>query len=252
MSISVETLALAKKYTDESGGGGGGGGTSNYNQLSNLPQINGVTITGNKSAADLSLASSSDIPEAATAAPSDLGTAAVGSSTKYAKEDHVHKMPTASDIGAGTYSKPSGGIPASDLASGVIPTIPSAYSSEPEMDGTASAGSSTSWAKGDHVHPSDTSKADKTSYVTVTGTSVTQTGTDNTMYLCGELTDLTFTAPVSGICAVRFTSGTTPTVVVLTGVTMPDGWAGAEASTVYEINILDGYGLVAKWSVSGS
>lgn len=40
------------------------------------------------------------------------------------------------------------------------PTIPTAYTSAPEMDGTASAGSSTAWAKGDHVHPSDTSKAD--------------------------------------------------------------------------------------------
>lgn len=32
------------------------------------------------------------------------------------------------------------------------------YTSNPAMDGTASAGSSTSYAKGDHVHPSDTSK----------------------------------------------------------------------------------------------
>lgn len=30
----------------------------------------------------------------------------------------------AADVGAGTYSKPSGGIPASDLAAGVIPTVP--------------------------------------------------------------------------------------------------------------------------------
>lgn len=37
--------------------------------------------------------------------------------------------------------------------------IPTAYTSNPAMDGTASAGSSTSWAKGDHVHPSDTSRA---------------------------------------------------------------------------------------------
>lgn len=31
---------------------------------------------------------------------------------------------TASDVGAGTYTKPSGGIPASDLAPGVIPSVP--------------------------------------------------------------------------------------------------------------------------------
>ena len=36
--------------------------------------------------------------------------------------------------------------------------IPSAYTSTPEMDGTGSAGSSTSYAKGDHVHPTDTTR----------------------------------------------------------------------------------------------
>lgn len=38
-------------------GGGGGGGTSNYNQLENKPQIGGVTLQGNKSLADLGIAS---------------------------------------------------------------------------------------------------------------------------------------------------------------------------------------------------
>lgn len=38
------------------GTGGGGGGTSDYDQLSNRPQINNVTLTGNKSASDLGLA----------------------------------------------------------------------------------------------------------------------------------------------------------------------------------------------------
>lgn len=33
-----------------------------------------------------------------------------------------------------------------------------AYDSDPAMDGTASAGSSTAYARGDHVHPSDTSR----------------------------------------------------------------------------------------------
>lgn len=34
-------------------GGGGGGGTSNYNDLTNKPQINGTTLSGNKSPADI-------------------------------------------------------------------------------------------------------------------------------------------------------------------------------------------------------
>ena len=40
----------------------------------------------------------------------------------------------------------------------MIPTVPSAYTSNPAMDGTASPGSSGAWARGDHVHPSDTSR----------------------------------------------------------------------------------------------
>ena len=80
------------------------------------------------------------IPSAATATPSDLGTAAKGTSTKYAREDHVHKKPTASDLGI---------------------TVPSAYTSAPADLGTASAGSSTKYAKGDHVHNKPTySKSD--------------------------------------------------------------------------------------------
>ena len=34
-----------------------------------------------------------------------------------------------------------------------LPTVPTAYTSTPAALGTASAGSSTSWARGDHVHP---------------------------------------------------------------------------------------------------
>lgn len=52
-----ELLAIAKKNS----GGGGGGGTTNYNQLENKPQIGGVTLTGNKSASDLGLASEEDL-----------------------------------------------------------------------------------------------------------------------------------------------------------------------------------------------
>ena len=36
-------------------GSGGGGGTDNYNDLSNKPQINNVTLSGNKTTADLGL-----------------------------------------------------------------------------------------------------------------------------------------------------------------------------------------------------
>ena len=37
------------------GEGGGGGGTTNYNQLSNLPKVNSVTLKGDKSLKDLGI-----------------------------------------------------------------------------------------------------------------------------------------------------------------------------------------------------
>ena len=86
--------------------------------------------------------------------------------------------------------------------------------------------------------------------VAVSETVVTQTGADNTMYICGEVAELTFTAPSVGITGIRFTSGSTPTVLTITGVT---AWMfdfdppSLEASTTYEINVLNGIG-VAGWA----
>lgn len=51
------------------------------------------------------------------------------------------------------YVLPSTGIPSSDLAAGVIPVVPTAYDTAAQALGTASAGTSTSWARGDHIHP---------------------------------------------------------------------------------------------------
>ena len=125
-----------------------------------------------------------------TSNPADLAaSASPGSSDKYSRGDHVHKMPSASDIGA--YVKPSGGIPAADLASGVIPTVPSAYTSNPEMDGTASPGSSGSWAKGDHVHPHDTSRATVANY----------TGTLAAASWSGSSAPYSYALTVSGLLA---------------------------------------------------
>lgn len=46
-------LAIALKALKK--GGGGGGGTSNYNDLSNKPSINGNTLAGNQTAAELGI-----------------------------------------------------------------------------------------------------------------------------------------------------------------------------------------------------
>lgn len=85
--------------------------------------------------------------------------------------------------------------------------------------------------------------------VNLSGTQITQVGADNTFYVCGELTELTFTAPSVGITMIRFTSGTTPTVLTVNGVT---SWmydndptaASLEANKTYDINVLNGIGVV--------
>lgn len=55
------------------GSASGGGGTSDYADLTNKPSINSVTLSGNKTAADLSLASAADVAAKITApsSPSD-------------------------------------------------------------------------------------------------------------------------------------------------------------------------------------
>lgn len=68
--------------------------------------------------------------------PAALGTAAPGSSDKYARGDHVHPKPTPADIGAGTYSKPAGGIPKTDMASGVQSSLDKADAALPKAGGT--------------------------------------------------------------------------------------------------------------------
>ena len=75
------------------------------------------------------------------------------------------------------------------------------------------------------------------------------TAVDNTRYVCGEVTSLSFTPCASGICDVIFTSGSTVAVLTLPStVKMPDGFE-VEANATYEINILDGvWGVYQKWT----
>lgn len=125
-------------------GGGGGGGTSDYNELSNLPSINNVTLSGNKTTSDLGI----EIPDVSTFITKDVNNltnytktsdlSSVATSGSYndlsnkptipddladLNDDSTHRLVTDTEKttwnGKGTYSKPNGGIPSSDLASAV-------------------------------------------------------------------------------------------------------------------------------------
>ena len=65
---------------------GGGGGTDNYEELNNLPEINGVTLAGNKSSSDLGLQGViedlSDIRSGASAGATAVQTIKIGNETQ--------------------------------------------------------------------------------------------------------------------------------------------------------------------------
>ena len=118
------------------------------------------------------------IPAAGSVAPSMDGVGAAGVSAAYARADHVHphdttKLDKAGDTMGGDLAMGSNkitgladGVDNSDAVNksqldAVSEAIPAASTTAPEMDGVASAGIATTWAKGDHVHPTDTSRQAK-------------------------------------------------------------------------------------------
>lgn len=116
-----------------------------------VTSVNSKTGAVNLTASDVgALPSSTVIPSASSATPAMDGTGAAGSSADYARADHVHPHDTSKADAATTYTK--------SQVDALIPTVPSASTSNPVMDGTAAAGTSTDYARADHVHPSDTSK----------------------------------------------------------------------------------------------
>ena len=86
---------------------------------------------------------------------------------------------------------------------------------------------------------------------TVSGATATLDAEVDTLYLCGTMTALTIdTFPPTGIFSVVFTSGSTATTLTVPNtLIMPNGFT-VEANKRYEINILDGYAVVAEWGVN--
>ena len=90
-----------------------------------------------------------------SATPQPIGTAAAGSSTDYARGDHVHSGALA-DLSDVASTAPSSGQVLTWGGADWAPATPAAgvspSSATPQPIGTAAAGSSTDYARGDHVH----------------------------------------------------------------------------------------------------
>lgn len=124
------------------------------------------------------------IPSASSATPLANGTAAAGSSADYSRADHVHPRDSFDADEISYQIGSSSEIPVSQALDELYEVAggPSPTSTTPVMDGTANVGTETRYARGDHVHPTDTSRAPIAS-PTFTGTPAAPTaeaGTDTT------------------------------------------------------------------------
>lgn len=261
---------LEPVWLDQSGGGGG---TSNYNQLTNRPQINGITLSGNKTGADLGLID----------APLTPGTSG--------------QVLTSDGQGGQSWQTPQGGggavddvqINGTSIVNQGVANIPLATNSDPGVakvnsnygiqisngsllinraDGnTVKAGTesykplapaNTDWtvfyglarAAGDSTQKSSSNAVGnytedaKSSIsemlngaVSVSGTTPSITAKAGVRYVCGEVSTLTIVVPASGCIDVTFESGSTATVLTVTpptGQTMK--WANGFDPTALEAN----------------
>lgn len=88
----------------------------------------------------------------------------------------------------------------------------------------------------------------------ISGSNPVITAAPGSSYVCSEsyVETLSFTPSATGICSVRFTSGTTPTVLDAPGTVIWPDWFDhehLEASRTYEISIADGkFGAVTSWA----
>ena len=124
-------------------------------------------LQNNVNALNSDKAEAGSVPAATTTSPKMDGTAAVGSETKYAKGDHVHPTDTSrqAKITASGLLKGDGNGGVTAAVAGTdyaLPSaIPTASTTVPSMDGSGSYGSGTSYARSNHVHPTDTSRQAK-------------------------------------------------------------------------------------------
>ena len=190
--------------------GGGGGSTS----AANVSFVAGGTIVAtNVQAAINELDNETQVALAGKAAvgsttPLINGTATAGVSTSASRQDHVHptdttRAPLASPALTGTPTAPTAlaGTNSTQIATTAFVTAAVAAGggggggggtpsdADPSMDGTASPGIISNFSRGDHVHPSDTSRA-PASAATATGTAFTAGGTISATNVQAAITEL--------------------------------------------------------------
>lgn len=163
-----------------------------------------------------------------------------GESIKYTEQELTAEQQAQAreNIGAGTYSKPSDGIPANDLADDVIPSVPD-ISTNVKTDKNSDVKTASPKAVYSEVHPATASSQPVGGFL------------PNVFYNLGSLTgSVTFAlaTPADATIVNHYywtfeTGSTAPTITWPNGITWLGGSAPEiSASKHYEISMLNGIG----------
>lgn len=186
-----------------------------------------------------------DIGSLGTVSPSSStplmdGTGAAGTSTDYARADHVHPSDNNKQdlLVSGTDIQTINGN--SILTSGdlLLQTPLTASSDNPLMDGTAAPGTSLAYSRKDHVHPSDTSKVNSSDLKTINSTSLIGAGNLTLQTPLAAGTDYVAPSSVSTINGNSLLSGTNvqlPTIYY--GTSAPGSGIGVDGDIYVEYSI---------------
>lgn len=245
-----EALALGVDFIVRQSGGGGGGA---------VDSVNGKTGEVVLDASDVgALPDDTVIPTKTSDLTNDSGFVNAAGAASAAPVQSVNGKTgsvvlNASDVGAGTYSKPSGGIPKTDLASAVQTSLGKADTALQSAPVTSVNGQTGAVVLSIPSTAADVGAAPAVTEVTIsTAGAVTQALDAGKIYhFTGAVSSLTLTLnAASGQPAqyhFDFESGSTAATVTITGVTWPDGSFTPEASKRYEVDILNGYGVYLSW-----
>jgi hypothetical protein len=212
------------------------------------------------------------IPTPASVAPIGDGTATAGISLLYARQDHVHPTDTTraavtyvdsqdalkANLASPTFTgdpkapTPTAGDNDTSIATTAfvtgavstavagIPAVPAAGTAAPLMDSVAATGAATKYAREDHVHPSDTSRAPLASPV-FTGNPTAPTpapgDNDTSVATTAFVANAVATVAVSPSALTRTndtnvtaTLGGTPAAALLQATSITLGWTGTLAT----------------------